>query len=376
MKITSFLIILILNITLFSCGPKVVNQEDLLQEQTQDLGQSCGKISQKVIYGSDDRHEFFQSSTKIQHLSRSVGALVSTSRLRENLATESFSFFSASYGDSYNLCSSEPYRAQDSLAFCSSFLIAPDIMVTAGHCVLDAADCDEISVLFDYAIASSTADQTGPKVLSEDSVYSCERILYRSTSVSGVDYTIFRLDRPVLDRLPLKLRQNKNGSVAPDDRVSVLGYPMGLPFKADTNGSVRGVASSYFISNLDSYGGNSGSPIINNMTLEVEGLLISGEEDLVANSSATPVCYESKKCPVGGCSGEWATKITALPSAIYSFDIYEQGSSANDCRFANDGVCDDGRTGASYAACDYGTDENDCEKIETDSAETEFSCQL
>ena len=31
------------------------------------------------------------------------------------------------------------------------------------------------------------------------------------------------------------------------------------------------------------------------------------------------------------------------------------------CVFANDGACDDGRPGAPFSLCDFGTDCNDCE---------------
>ncbi len=375
MKQIYLAILLSLGVLFSSCGPKVINSDDLIQGANDDLA-SCGKTTQKVIYGTDDRKEYYQSGDKIKTLSKSVGALVSTSRLKESTEGDLFTYSTISYASAYDLCESEPFRAQNILPFCSSFLIAPDIMVTAGHCILDNADCGDISVVFDYSIESSSATSVpvGPKSFSSSNVYSCKAVLARSQgTTTGVDYTIFQLDRPVENRLPLKIR--RSGNIANSSNITVVGFPMGLPMKIDTNGSVREVSSSYFISNLDTYGGNSGSPIINNITLEVEGILISGEEDLVENKIKVPSCYESKKCAIAGCSGEWATKITALPSTISTYDLYVQATGANDCLFANDGVCDDGRAGAQYAACILGTDQNDCAGIDQNSSDG-FSCTL
>lgn len=39
----------------------------------------------------------------------------------------------------------------------------------------------------------------------------------------------------------------------------------------------------------------------------------------------------------------------------------DDGSCDNSCRYANDGECDDGRPGADYNLCDYGTDDADCD---------------
>lgn len=61
---------------------------------------------------------------------------------------------------------------------------------------------------------------------------------------------------------------------------------------------------SYFVANLDIYGGNSGSSVLNAATGRVEGILVRGEADFVHNGG----CYVSAVCPTTGCRGEDVTR--------------------------------------------------------------------
>jgi hypothetical protein len=58
------------------------------------------------------------------------------------------------------------------------------------------------------------------------------------------------------------------------------------------------------VANLDTYGGNSGSPVFNATNHQVEGILVRGENDFVTNGS----CYVSLVCPTTGCRGEDVTR--------------------------------------------------------------------
>ena len=103
-----------------------------------------------------------------------------------------------------------------------------------------------------------------------------------------------------------------------EDGVTVVGYPMGLPVKIAANGQVRSLESSFFVANLDTYGGNSGSPVFNTLALVnghlvVEGILVRGEDDFLAISSP---CRISKRCPVHGCRGEDVVYADEFKSAI------------------------------------------------------------
>jgi hypothetical protein len=104
-----------------------------------------------------------------------------------------------------------------------------------------------------------------------------------------------------------------SGKISAAARLFVIGHPCGLPQKYAPGAKVRhNSATPFFVANLDTYGGNSGSPVFNAASYKVEGILVRGENDFVTNGS----CYVSLVCPTTGCRGEdvtratvWATKL-------------------------------------------------------------------
>ena len=139
-------------------------------------------------------------------------------------------------------------------------------------------------------------------------VYSCSKIftqryVYSNTEVS--DYAVIELDREVANYKPLKLR--KFGFVAHNTPLVVVGHPMGLPMKATDGGVVSRMNDierenifksfllkrNYFTTNLDAYGGNSGSPVFNKKTGVVEGILVQGAEAFEYNDEKE--CLQSKR---------------------------------------------------------------------------------
>lgn len=82
---------------------------------------------QKVIYGVDDRADIFELSDAADRRDAdSVAALFRAAEVIDNgngtsrLATQNF-------GVSYGLCAGEPFRDQPVGAFCSGFLVGPDL---------------------------------------------------------------------------------------------------------------------------------------------------------------------------------------------------------------------------------------------------------
>ena len=91
--------------------------------------------------------------------------------------------------------------------------------------------------------------------------------------------------------------------------MHVIGHPVGLPAKVAGGAIVRdNTPNPFFVANLDTYGGNSGSPVFNSRTHRVEGILVRGERDFVARGN----CTVSFVCPTTGCRGEDVTRITKL----------------------------------------------------------------
>ncbi|PIP90066.1 MAG: hypothetical protein COW01_09305 [Bdellovibrionales bacterium CG12_big_fil_rev_8_21_14_0_65_38_15] len=48
------------------------------------------------------------------------------------------------------VCPTEKFAAQNSIAKCSVFLVAKDLLVTAGHCARSPEECERYAWLFDY----------------------------------------------------------------------------------------------------------------------------------------------------------------------------------------------------------------------------------
>ena len=134
-------------------------------------------------------------------------------------------------------------------------------------------------------------------------VYNCKKIVARKELSSGGDYAIIELDRSVVghDVLPV----NRQGTVSVADPILVIGHPAGIPTKISAGANVRDVQDEYFVANLDTYGGNSGSAVFNEKTGNIEGILVRGAQDFVYENG----CRKSNVCANDGCHGEDVTRV-------------------------------------------------------------------
>lgn len=259
----------------------------------------------KVIYGKDDRLDAFQvSDSGLLAVTASTAAMMSKFQLANQ--NQSVSIQSRVFGDNYGLCKDEPFYSQPNAATCSGFLVGPDLLATAGHCISDF-DCSSNVFVFDYKMAGPGQNPTSTVV---DNVYSCKRVVARELTRKQ-DYALVQLDRPVVGRTPLVLSRTpaKEG-----DALVLIGHPSGLPTKIAGGASVRKNEEGYFVANTDSYGGNSGSAVFNAQTLEIVGILVRGEEDFKYDNSNQ--CTRSNYCADGDCRGEDATHIEYVINAL------------------------------------------------------------
>jgi len=258
----------------------------------------------KVIYGEDNRLDVFESTNDMHKtLARSTAAMITGSSLR---SAGNITHVSGPSMQSRGMCSTERFSQQATAAMCSGFLVGDKYLVTAGHCITSEADCRSNKWVFDYKVDS--ADQLNVSVPST-SVYSCKRIISRSLDqASQDDYAFIELDRAVTDRAPLSFR--KEGKISQGEEILVIGHPTGLPTKITDGANVRSLRGKYFVANLDTYGGNSGSAVFNARTGVVEGILVRGENDYNYDSSRG--CRVSNLCPDNGCRGEDVTFITNI----------------------------------------------------------------
>lgn len=283
--------LLVLNI--LGCSPK-----NNVKNQVTDA------VDEKVIYGSDDRVDYFEvNSPEWLDRADSTVALINSSKITAN--ANGFSIRTSNYGTSNGLCKNEPFYNQGTAAFCSGSLVAPDLVMTAGHCIMNSKTCQSTRFVFNFAY--KTADDN-PSQVDADDMYSCRELVYSETKNSNnSDLAIVRLDRPVVGRKPLPVR--RSGRIANATPLVVIGYPKGLPLKLADGASVRNNQHRiYFVANLDTYGGNSGSPVFNQKTGLIEGILVRGEQDMVYKNG----CYTSNVCTDAGCRGEDVTRVSEV----------------------------------------------------------------
>jgi S1-C subfamily serine protease len=248
---------------LVACGETLSR----MPETESSAKEADGRVEERVIYGEDNRVENYQASQALRALAASTVALVKKSELSNQRGF--FVLGGDNFGSSYNLCSSEPFRDQTSGAFCSGSLVGPNLVMTAGHCITNSTDCANTSFVFDFALTSPSGEN---KSFPENSVYACSQIIKRELENSGADYALIELDRAVSGRSPLKVR--RSGNVSAGDPLVVIGHPAGLPQKIAGGAVVRAVQARHFVTNLDTYGGNSGSAVFNAATFEIEGILV------------------------------------------------------------------------------------------------------
>ncbi len=274
----------------------------------------------KSIYGEDNRLDYFEMTPGFQALSGSVVSLWKSSSV-ETLNPGEVHLKTVNFGDRLNLCPGEKFREQPIGAFCSGSLVGPDLIMTAGHCIKTEAQCKDTKFVFGYRI--NRAGEEAVTTLPAGEVYSCGRIVKRFRAGEptpenpagqglGADFALVQLDREVSGHRPLQI--NRDDDLKAGDPVFVIGHPVGLPLKVAGDATVRDYSrDGYFVTDLDTFGGNSGSPVFNSRTKKIEGILVRGDNDFLEDPAgcATMATYEQ----TGG-RGEDVTKIAALSPFI------------------------------------------------------------
>jgi V8-like Glu-specific endopeptidase len=263
----------------------------------------------KVIYGDDNRIEIHQATPYWQKKADSTVALFFKSDLTDN-GNGTYKVGGENYGKSYNLCADEPFREQQSAGFCSGSLVAPNLIMTAGHCVRSQSSCDKTDFVFGFGYSHVNTDLTNVQAVN---VYSCKSIVSRKEESNGGDYAIIELDRAVIGHDVLPVR--RSGIITAAEPILVIGHPAGIPTKLSAGANVREVKDEFFVANLDTYGGNSGSAVFNEKTGLVEGILVRGAQDFVYQNG----CRKSNVCANDGCHGEDVTKVEQAIAHIPAF---------------------------------------------------------
>jgi V8-like Glu-specific endopeptidase len=159
-------------------------------------------------------------------------------------------------------------------------------------------------------MSSATNAET---VFAKAEIYSGQSVIAFSPSdeQGGDDWALVRLDRRVPNHRVARLR--RTGKVAQGQRLHVIGFPNGLPLKFAGNAQVRdNDPAAYFVADLDGFNGNSGSPVFNSDTHEVEGLFVRNGPDF----ELVGPCKRTFLCSGMGCVLPDCTRVTLFAQHV------------------------------------------------------------
>ena len=266
-------------------------------------------LKTQAVFGEDDRRDLYQVlRPELRSVADSTVAMISVDKLRKSRAGN-YEIKAAQMGHVFHLCLDEPFIQQPSAASCSGFLVAADLIATAGHCVPETCD-PGVKIVFDFSLKSANQRTSG---ISVHQVYQCRKVIARKNT-STEDFALIQLDRPVPDHQPLKL---STCAAETTDELVVFGHPLGLPLKVADGAQVQRVYDSFFIADTDTFDGNSGSAVMNAQSLEVVGILVRGDPDFIQDQKLK--CQRTKKCKIGFCQFDEATKISLLVQALKTY---------------------------------------------------------
>ncbi|MEO6540540.1 MAG: serine protease [Ferruginibacter sp.] len=259
----------------------------------------------EVIYDIDDRKNIYEiTDTMLLNDAKKAACIIMKDQLISN-PDGTFSIkLKGVFKNVYGLCDEENFSNEPVSPFCSGFAVSKNIFITAGHCV-EETNLDKILIVYGFAV--NKANNVN-QVIKPSDIFKAERIVKRELNTTTKnDYCVIKISGEFGPERISKIRMV--GKINDDEDVHVIGYPCGLPVKITPNGKVyNNSISNYFVTNLDTYGGNSGSPVFNSKTHLVEGILVRGNQDFPMISIGS--CKRSLICPrtIGHCNGEDVTR--------------------------------------------------------------------
>lgn len=260
----------------------------------------------KAIYGSDDRIETYElPDYDWQKAAKATAAMISPKDIKYDRSKRRYEITNKKSLSDLGMCPDERFASQPVPAICTGFLIGNQTLVTAGHCIENKQECKDYFWVFDYKML----DANTPKMFfNKNAVYQCSKIIKRQYNERyNIDYTVMKLKRKVRGRTPLTVDPTTPPIAG---QVAIIGYPSGLPQKFSDDAFISELTSTFFRANLDSFGGNSGSPVFNLYNKRVVGILINGSRDYNYDPEAR--CSRNHICDSETCSLETVSRISNI----------------------------------------------------------------
>jgi hypothetical protein len=246
------------------------------------------RAHQKDLYLSDLRFDLDEiAEPAVRAAAERVAMLVDDKRLKQE-ADGTCRLLGETLGKKRRLCEGERFIEQPSIGFGTAVLVAPDIVATAAHCLKGARRQDKEARLAEMSVVFG-ANRAALAAIPDARVLGGIELLDYSIPE---DWALIRLEQPVAGITPAPLR--RDGKIADDAPVQIIGHPCGLPTKYAPGATVRANQDKvFFRANLDAFGGNSGSPVFG-ADWTVEGLLVSGAGDFVRDGP----CWRAMVIPI------------------------------------------------------------------------------
>ncbi len=266
----------------------------------------------KGIYGDDNRRlisDLNPEQESIQ-ITQSRSVLIQIPKWRVTSEdTDNISIQTKSLESGMNFCSDEKFSEMPLVGSCTAFLVGPDLLLTAGHCIKDKYECQKNYWALDYNDSLGFMGTDGVVTIKKENLITCAQLVSQSENIK-LDYALIKINRKLSERAPLSIR--RIGKIDDADSLEVIGHPMGLPKIFTNEAIIRNNSLTYtFVTNADTFSGNSGSPVINSKTHLVEGILIRGDQDFSMDIDLS--CNRSYHCFGNECRGETVQRTTVLP---------------------------------------------------------------
>ncbi|MBO4555910.1 MAG: trypsin-like peptidase domain-containing protein [Elusimicrobiales bacterium] len=288
----------------------------------------------RIIYGNDDRLDYSQASSSMQKLADSVVSFWDKDYIKDINGSQHL--LTVSYEKGVGLCPGERFGTQPIGAFCSGTLVGEDLVLTAGHCITDEDSCAKARMVFgfnDKMLKNGKPVNENITVYPVDNseVYSCAKIVKRhlgkqhsgtagmiwdyilaNYDIIGADYALIKLDRKVSNHKPLDVERSAKPQKG--DKIFVIGHPVGLPVKIAGGAQIRNTKPwNFFLTDLDTFGGNSGSAVFSEATGKIIGILVRGGTDFVDSDKG---CKVQNKVDQDFGKGEAVNRLDKVLSSI------------------------------------------------------------
>ncbi len=251
-------------------------------------------VRPRIIRPPDDRKDYVATSAMLQGIGDAVCAFVTNDAITDN-GDGTFTINADTLATNRSpLCAGEPFGDQPTAAFCTATLIAPNALVTAGHCLDDNGTRTDLSTfycVFDYAVKQAGVN---PSTFNADQLVRVSEVLgLVNEADTANDWAVVRLEREITGRTPVPVRSS--GSVAVGQSLVAIGFGAGLPMKFSDNSTVQTIVDFGFEADMDIIEGNSGGPIIDAMTGTIEGVVSSdlAVDDFYQDGD----CFRATVCP-------------------------------------------------------------------------------